>query len=67
MSNLVEIPIHQIAELSRDELIDHLLNFHGTFKFDFTQDFLTSVNTDQLRHMLMAAFLHAHDPKQKWV
>jgi hypothetical protein len=66
MSKVAEIPIHQIAELSRDELINNLMNFHGTFKFDFTREYLTEVNTDQLRHMLMAAFLHAYDNDRKW-
>ncbi len=60
MNNVADIPIHKIAELTREELICTLLSFPGTFKFDFTQEYLESVNTDQLRHMLMAAYLHAY-------
>ena len=60
MLNVEEIPIHKIAELSREELIVSLRNFPGTFKFDFTVNYLQTVNTDQLRHMLMAAYMHAY-------
>jgi len=65
MLNVEEIPIHKIAELSREELIASLLNFPGTFKFDFTPDYLQTINTDQLRHMLMAAYMHAYAREHK--
>jgi hypothetical protein len=59
----MEIPIHKIAELPREEVITTLLNFPGTFKFDFTREYLQGLETDQLRHMLLAAYLHAsRDP-----
>jgi len=65
MQDVAEIPIHQIAELSREELVLALLHFPGTFKFDFTEEYLQSITTDQLRHMLMAAYLHAYSSKGK--
>ncbi len=55
----MEIPIHKIAELPREEVITTLLNFPGTFKFDFTREYLQGLETDQLRHMLLAAYMHA--------
>jgi hypothetical protein len=55
----MEIPIHKIAELPREEVIAMLLNFPGTFKFDFTPEYLQGLETDQLRHMLLAAIMHA--------
>jgi len=66
MNKVEEMPIHQIAELSREELIANLLTFPGTFKFDFTREYLDEINTDQLRHMLMAAYIHAYDENRKW-
>jgi hypothetical protein len=65
MTTVTEIPIHQIAEMTRDALIDSLLHFPGTFKFDFTLDYLQALETDQLRHMLMAAYIHAHAKDRK--
>ncbi len=60
MSKTMEIPIHQIAELPREQVIETLLHFPGTFQFDFTQEYLQSLSTDQLRHMLVAAYIHAY-------
>jgi len=61
----MEIPIHEIAELSREEVIKSLLNFPGTFKFDFTREYLQGLDTDQLRHMLLAAYIYACRDKRK--
>ncbi|MFA5866168.1 MAG: hypothetical protein WC975_15960 [Phycisphaerae bacterium] len=65
VTNVEEIPVHEIAELSRDKLITCLLHFPGRFKFDFTLEYLQSVATDQLRHMLLAAYIHAHKDDRK--
>lgn len=48
-----------IASLSREELIDRLVNFRGSFRLDFTADFLARKPTAQLRHILIAAHKHA--------
>lgn len=65
MTTVDEIPIHQIAEMSREELICNLLDFPGTFKFDFTREYLQTLETEQLRHMLLAAYMHAHAKNRK--
>lgn len=62
--NVMESSLHLIAEMTREELISGLLNFPGTFKFDFTREYLATIDTDQLRHMLMAAYLHAYNKRK---
>ena len=49
----------QVASMPRQELVDRLLHFHGKFDFDFTEAYLASRSTDQLRHILVAACKHA--------
>jgi hypothetical protein len=65
MDQTMDMPVHKIAELSRDEVIDTLLHFPGTFKFDFTLEYLENLNTEQLRHMLLAAYIHASREHRK--
>ncbi|NIA20869.1 MAG: hypothetical protein GWP05_02625 [Anaerolineaceae bacterium] len=49
----------EIASLSREELMERLLHFHGKFAFDFRENYLKRKTTAQLRHILMAAYKHA--------
>ncbi len=49
----------KIATMPRNRVIKNLLNFEGSFKFDFTREYLEKLSTDQLRHLLLAAYLHA--------
>jgi hypothetical protein len=58
-------PVHKIAELSREDVIETLLHFPGTFKFDFTLEYLENLTTEQLQHMLLAAYIHASREKRK--
>ena len=55
----------RLAEMTRQELVDEIRNFAGPFRLDFSDQFLASATTDQLRHILMAAYLqcrrHAAD------
>jgi len=53
---------HVIMDLAREDIINHLLNFPGKFRFDFTREYLERLSDDQLRHILMAAYLHAQKP-----
>lgn len=55
--------LSEIASLSRDELIDRLLHFHGSCPLDFTEGFLSGKSTDKLRHILMAACKYAGKPR----
>ncbi len=47
----------QIACLSRDQLLEGILHYEGRIKLDFTEAYLAELSDDQLRHILMAAFL----------
>jgi hypothetical protein len=52
-------PLVEVASLSRQELKDRLLHFHGKFAFDFQETYLERKTTAQLRHILVAAYRHA--------
>jgi len=51
-----------IAVLDRDELKRQIKHFHGSFKLDFTDDFLDAVSLDRLRHILLAALITGRSP-----
>lgn len=53
------LSISSIVAMDRCELVERLLHFHGKFHFDFTEQFLESKPTSQLRHILVAASRHA--------
>jgi hypothetical protein len=48
-----------IAVLGRSELKSRIKNFRGRFKLDFTDDYLDAIDTDRLRHILLAALITA--------
>ncbi len=62
MKTSEHITLEQIAELPRKEVINDLMDFPGDFEMDFTEEYLLSLSTDKLRHLLFAASLYA---KQK--
>lgn len=49
------LDLQKIQMLRRNELKCRILNFQGRFLFDFTEDYLNSLPTDKLRHLLFAA------------
>ncbi len=65
MQNAVMPQLTELAELDRRDLIDRLLHFPGTFKFDFTPEYVEGLSTDELRHILMAAYLHAYQKDRR--
>ena len=46
-----------IAALGRHELERRIRNFRGRFKLDFTQEYLSKLSVDRLRHILLAALM----------
>jgi len=44
-----------ILSLGRSELEKRLKNFKGSFRFDFTDEYLDSLTIERLRHILFAA------------
>ncbi len=53
-----------ISALNRDELTRRIKNFHGRFKFDFTDSYLDNLTVDRLRHILLAALVNAGSRRQ---
>ena len=49
-----------IAALGRHELERRIRNFKGRFKLDFTQDYLSKLSVDRLRHILLAVLINAN-------
>ena len=48
-----------IAVLGRDELKRRIKNFNGRFRLDFSEDYLSGLTVDRLRHILLAAMINA--------
>jgi len=59
----VEILVSEIQAMDRSGLIRLLRNMECDFAVDFTDDFLNSISVDRLRHIALAASLHAHSCK----
>ena len=55
-SSVFESIVSQIGILSRQEIKEHILHFDGQLKLDFTEAYLDSLDDNQLRHILVAAF-----------
>jgi len=47
----------ELAGLNREELIPRLLNFPSQTRLDFSGEYLNSLSTDRLRHILLAAII----------
>ncbi len=51
----------RLVELTRPELIETLRNFECAFSIDFSDDQLHSMSIERLRHIVLAAGLHAQN------
>jgi len=47
-----------IAALGKDELKRRIKTFRGRFRLDFTEDYLSNLSADRLRHILLAALIN---------
>lgn len=56
--NRFEKTTTSIASLGRGELKKRIKNFKGSFKLDFTEDYLEKSSTDRLRHILLAVLIN---------
>ena len=59
----VEILVSEIQAMDRDGLIHLLRTMQCDFAVDFTDDFLSSISVERLRHIVLAASLHARRNK----
>ncbi len=62
MSRHAELLVARIGSLDRCGLIQELRRMRCSFEIDFSDDFLNSVSLERLRHIVLAAGLHAHAP-----
>lgn len=53
--------VSMISRMDRDELKNMLRSLRCKFKLDFTDEFLATVSIERLRHILLAAVLHANN------
>ena len=56
----VETLVNKIQSMDRESLLGTLKNLDCDFAIDFTDEFLNSISTDRLKHIVLAASLHAH-------
>jgi hypothetical protein len=47
-----------ICHLPRERLVYELLHFDGSMRLDFTEEFLSRLSDEKLRHILLAACIH---------
>lgn len=60
-SELPEQFARAVAAMPRQELIATLRGLHCPFQLDFSEAYLQSLSDDRLRHVVLAAGLHAAD------
>jgi hypothetical protein len=48
----------EIAEMDRPQLVDLLRGMECSFPLDFTDEYLSEVSVDRLRHIALAASIH---------
>jgi hypothetical protein len=48
-----------VATLGKTELMHRIRDFRGRFRLDFTDDYLSNLSIDRLRHILLAALINA--------
>jgi len=56
--NYFDREITSITALGRIELTRRIRDFRGRFKLDFTEDYLSNISVDRLRHILLAALIN---------
>ena len=56
----VDSLVNRIAVMDRQTLLCTLKGMECDFKIDFTDDFLNSISLERLKHIVLAASLHAH-------
>ncbi len=65
MSDLFHILAQEIEMMARDDVKSELLHFGGHFPLDYTEEYLESLDTRKLRHILLAARLQLLEPQVK--
>lgn len=61
MANQLEKLATKLATMNREALKKALQKMHCDFRLDFTDEFLDTISEERLRHIVLAAGLHAHE------
>jgi hypothetical protein len=56
----MDAKLASVCVLPRDRLVHELLHFNGSLRLDFTEEFLSHLSDEKLRHLLLAAYIHGH-------
>lgn len=56
-----EAAARRLADMPRDELLDVLHHLRCEFPLDFSDEYLQTLDVHSLRHVILAACLHARD------
>ena len=56
----------RIRSMDREGLVRFLRNLDCDFPIDFTDEFLGSLSLGRLRHIILAAVLHARNVEADW-
>ena len=59
-TNRKEVVAEKIQRMDRNRLVRMLRGMQCDFEMDFTDEYLQSVSLDRLKHIILAASLHAH-------
>ena len=54
-SQIYESLIVEVCDLDRDAMIARLTHFEGPLRLDFTDAYLETCSTENIRHLLLAA------------
>jgi len=57
LARSLEQTASSLNSLNKSQLKRRLTNFKGSFKLDFTEEYLESLSVDELRHVLLAAVM----------
>lgn len=60
----IERLISDVQSMDRHALTDALLKVRARFPLDFSSEFLAQCSVEKLKHVLMAAYIHADSHQQ---
>ena len=49
--------VKAVSKMPKEEAVDKILNFSGSFKLDFSREYLEKQTVDKVRHILLAAMI----------
>jgi len=50
--------VDSITKIGREEVTRRIMNYRGSFKMDFSNDYLNKLPVDRLKHIYLAALIN---------